>query len=161
MITFEEFYRTIGDLHVGQEAHVYSEDDKTPFVIFKKCEEFGEQFVLVRDLQSCEFGIVQDTTAMSFSASLMGFFDDMCNNCDDLIVEVKNREFFTISEVSRDDLESQGFEVSNVDDATMDELADRLGEDYCEQLFWISLEIIAEEGLNIPRNCEDEEDEES
>jgi hypothetical protein len=45
----------------------------------------------------------------------------------------------------------------------MQRLAEKLGDDYCEQLFWSSLEIIAEEGFNIPRkegwSEEDDDDE--
>lgn len=59
-------------------------------------------------------------------------------------------ESFCISRLSRKDLEEKGFDTTNVDDDTMEALADKLGEDYCEQLFWIHLEIIAE-GFNIPR----------
>lgn len=53
-------------------------------------------------------------------------------------------EFFKITSVSRADLEERGFEVSNVSDATMERLASKMADDYCEQLFWESLEIIAE-----------------
>lgn len=70
-----------------------------------------------------------------------------------------SKDKFKISALSREDLESIGFDASDVDDDTMERLADKLGEDYCEQLFWTSLEIIAEEGFNIPRK-ESKEDEE-
>ena len=53
-------------------------------------------------------------------------------------------EEFVISVLSRADLEALGFDVSNVDDDTMQRLADKLGDDYCEQLFWSSLKILAE-----------------
>lgn len=69
---------------------------------------------------------------------------------------------FSISRLSREDLEQLGFDTSDVDDKTMQRIADKLGDDYCEQLFWISLEIIAEEGFNIPRKegwSDDDEDE--
>lgn len=59
--------------------------------------------------------------------------------------------YFPISSVSRDDLESKGFDISNVTDSEMSELADKLGDDYCEQLFWSSMEIIAEDLMEIPR----------
>ena len=62
-----------------------------------------------------------------------------------------SKESFCISRLSREDLEEKGFDTSNIDDNTMQRIADKLGEDYCEQMFWISLEIIAEEGFNIPR----------
>lgn len=54
------------------------------------------------------------------------------------------KEEFVISVLSRADLEALGFDVSNVDDDTMQRLADKLGDDYCEQLFWSSLKILAE-----------------
>ena len=58
---------------------------------------------------------------------------------------------FPISELSREDLETLGFDSSKVDDATMERLASKLRDDYCEQLFWISLKTIAEY-LEIPKN---------
>ena len=54
------------------------------------------------------------------------------------------KEEFVISVLSRADLEALGFDVSNVDDDTMQRRADKLGDDYCEQLFWSSLKILAE-----------------
>ena len=59
-------------------------------------------------------------------------------------------EDFPITSVCRADLESIGFDASAVDDATMKELAEKLADDYCEQLFWGSLEIIADY-LEIPK----------
>lgn len=59
--------------------------------------------------------------------------------------------YFPVSSVCRDDLESKGFDVSDVTDSQMSELAAKLGDDYCEQLFWTSMEIIAEDRLKIPR----------
>ena len=63
------------------------------------------------------------------------------------------KEFFQISAVSRDDLKHIGFDTDNVDDSTMERLASKLGNDYCEQLFWSSLEILAE-ALEIPKKEE-------
>lgn len=54
------------------------------------------------------------------------------------------KESFIITEVSREDLEDIGFDTSKVSDETMERLARKLGDDYCEQLFWTSLEIMAE-----------------
>ncbi len=58
---------------------------------------------------------------------------------------------FPITSVCRADLESIGFDTSGVDDATMKELAEKLADDYCEQLFWSSLKILAD-CLNIPKS---------
>ena len=60
------------------------------------------------------------------------------------------KESFVITEVSREDLEELGYETSEVSDKTMEYLAKKLADDYCEQLFWTSLNIIAE-GLDIPK----------
>ena len=60
------------------------------------------------------------------------------------------KESFVISEVSREDLEELGYDASEVSDETMERLASKLGDDYCEQLFWTSLDIIAE-CMEIPK----------
>jgi hypothetical protein len=60
------------------------------------------------------------------------------------------KDSFVISRVSREDLEAIGFDTSDVSDTTMERLASRLGDDYCNQLFWISLDIMAEY-FEIPR----------
>ena len=62
-----------------------------------------------------------------------------------------SKESFCISSLSREDLDALGFDTSDVDDATMERIASKLGDDYCENLLWTSLEIIAEEGFDIPR----------
>lgn len=60
------------------------------------------------------------------------------------------KDSFVISEVSREDLEEVGFDTSKVSDETMEKLAGKLGDDYCEQLFWNSLKITAEY-MEIPK----------
>lgn len=57
---------------------------------------------------------------------------------------------FPVTSVCRDDLESLGFDVSNVSDLQMSRLASKMGDDYCEQMFWSSMEILAD-GMDIPR----------
>lgn len=58
---------------------------------------------------------------------------------------------FPITSVTREDLEDIGFDTSDVSDDTMKKLAQKLSDNYCEQLFWESLETIAEGYLKIPR----------
>lgn len=74
------------------------------------------------------------------------------------MAEIKNTKFmrksrllkpFNITSVSRADLEHLGFNTTKVNESTMKELASKMADDYCEQLFWDSLPIIAEH-LNIP-----------
>lgn len=60
------------------------------------------------------------------------------------------KESFIITQVSREDLESIGYDTSEVSDDTMERLASKLGDDYCEQLFWTSLDIMAE-CMEIPK----------
>lgn len=60
--------------------------------------------------------------------------------------------YFKVTSVHRDDLALRGFDVSKVTDEDMRELASKMGDDYCEQLFWDSMEIIAEQGFEIPKH---------
>lgn len=64
------------------------------------------------------------------------------------------KESFVITEVSREDLEGLGYNTSKVSDETMERLASKLADDYCEQLFWTSLDIIAEY-MEIPKRKKD------
>jgi len=54
------------------------------------------------------------------------------------------QEYFPITSVSRADLEEIGFDTTNVDDSTMAELASKMADAYCEIVFWIDLEILAD-----------------
>ena len=52
---------------------------------------------------------------------------------------------YNITSVSRQDLEMRGFDTTNITDAQMERLAQKMCDDYLEQMFWISLDIIAED----------------
>ena len=52
---------------------------------------------------------------------------------------------FKITSVTREDLEMRGFDTTNITDAQMERLAQKMCDDYLEQMFWISLDIIAED----------------
>lgn len=52
--------------------------------------------------------------------------------------------YFPITSIHRDDLQGAGFDAERISDDDMKELADKMAKDYCEQLFWESMEIIAE-----------------
>lgn len=60
------------------------------------------------------------------------------------------KESFVIAEVSREDLEILGFDASKVSDETMERLATKLGDSYCENFFYTSLKNIAKD-LKIPK----------
>jgi len=83
-------------------------------------------------------------------------FAELINDKDfnDLISWVRVIEhhegYFEISSLHRDDLESIGYDTSQVDDSDMKTLASKLCDDYCNQLFWSSLHIRAD-SLEIPK----------
>lgn len=62
--------------------------------------------------------------------------------------------YFQVTAAHRDDLRFKGFDVSNVSDGDMKLLARKMADDYCEQLFWPSMEIIAEVSVKIPKTSE-------
>lgn len=51
---------------------------------------------------------------------------------------------FSITSVCRADLEEAGFDVTNVDDDDMKELASKMADAYCDMGFWEDLKILAE-----------------
>ena len=64
--------------------------------------------------------------------------------------EEMNKEF-NITSVTREDLEMRGFDTTNITDEQMERLAQKMCDDYLEQMFWISLDIIAEDIIGIPK----------
>lgn len=62
----------------------------------------------------------------------------------------REKEWFQITSVHRDDLIEAGFDGNSVDDTVMEQLASKMSDDYVEQLFWIQIGIIAEY-LGIPK----------
>lgn len=64
------------------------------------------------------------------------------------------QEFFPIASVAREDLEGIGFDTGGIGDEDMRDLASKMADAYCEQIFWIDLEIMATECLKIPRKRE-------
>lgn len=54
------------------------------------------------------------------------------------------KEYFEITSVSREDLSSLGYDVTNISDEDMERLASKMADDYLDQLFWCSLDIIAQ-----------------
>lgn len=64
--------------------------------------------------------------------------------------------YFKITSVHRTDLQMRGFDVSNVSDDTMEALASRMGSVYVDQMFFDSMEDIAE-SIGIPRTEKEEE----
>ena len=65
-------------------------------------------------------------------------------------LEEMNKEF-KITSVTREDLEMRGFDTTNITDAQMERLAQKMCDDYLVQMFWISLDIIAEDILGFKK----------
>ena len=57
----------------------------------------------------------------------------------------QNQEFFPITSVCRADLGGIGFNTKSIDDSTMLRLASKMANAYCENGFWIDLDILAED----------------
>lgn len=57
---------------------------------------------------------------------------------------------FIITTLSREDLESIGFDTSQIDDNTMLDIARKMADAYCDNGFWIDLPIIAEH-FDVPK----------
>ena len=64
---------------------------------------------------------------------------------DKIKQEENHYKDFAITSVCWADLESAGFDAKNVDDDTMKELASKMANAYCDMVFWIDLEILAED----------------
>jgi len=62
----------------------------------------------------------------------------------------RNRQWFVITKMHRDDLAIAGYDGSNVSDDTMTDLAYKMESAYVSNCYWLDLEILAEE-LNIPK----------
>jgi hypothetical protein len=54
-----------------------------------------------------------------------------------------NDEFFVISRISREDLKSQGWDADNIDDSTMQSIADKIGDMFCGSGYWNILNDVA------------------
>lgn len=57
---------------------------------------------------------------------------------------------FPIASVSKEDLEARGYDVANIDNDMMVELAARMEEEYLRELFWFSLESNAKR-MGVPK----------
>jgi len=60
-------------------------------------------------------------------------------------LEQKYYKDFPITSVCLADLESVGFDTTDVDDDAMSELASKMADAYCDMGFWEDLEILAED----------------
>lgn len=61
------------------------------------------------------------------------------------------QEYFKITSLHRDDIETLGLEIdaSKIKDEDMEEIARKMADAYIESSYWIDLEIITKDILNI------------
>jgi hypothetical protein len=64
-------------------------------------------------------------------------------NCHWVRLFDDNDGYFPISYLHKDDLEHKGFDVSNVSESDLSTIADKMNDDYCDWMFWDSLDVIA------------------
>ena len=55
------------------------------------------------------------------------------------------QESFKITSISRDDFKSEGYDCSGLSDATMEHIASKMADAYCECCFWVELRFHAED----------------
>ena len=67
--------------------------------------------------------------------------------------KAKRYKAFPITSICRANLEDQGYDTSKVDDNTMERLTSKMADNYCGQLFWPSLYILAK-NAGIPKHKE-------
>ena len=65
-------------------------------------------------------------------------------------IQMMREGYFKVTYVHRNDLETIGFNLNNVTDDQMEELAEKMGSAYTENNFWIDLDILATD-LKIPK----------
>lgn len=66
------------------------------------------------------------------------------------IIPMPKQKFFTVSQVSREDLAELGYDAKDVTDGQMQVIADKMGESFCESMaYWDALGVMAEH-LKVP-----------
>jgi hypothetical protein len=85
-------------------------------------------------------------------AGHLSFIINYIPETEDIKDVTEQPESFPIASVNRDDLKERGFDVDNIDDDDMSDLAERMGDAYREMVFDIDLEAIINECFNFPSN---------
>lgn len=98
-----------------------------------------EEFITESELQGSVYG--------SLEQFQLAFNQSEVNTNNQVIRIIEDKQAFAILSLSRDDLKKivPNDKIRNsIPDYFMERIASKLGDDYCEQLFWSSLKIIAE-----------------
>lgn len=82
--------------------------------------------------------------------------EDAYSDCSKVFRNIEQLEKFAnsdslpVASIHRFDLESRGFDISNITDGQMNEITEKMVKVYFDDLFWVSMEMIAED-MNIPK----------
>lgn len=84
---------------------------------------------------------------------LRGYFESKpsLTETEQALLNRLNSGYFPIASIHREDLAGKGFDTDHVSDEDMKYLVRKMADDYREQLFWSSMEIIASEMVNISK----------
>ncbi len=99
------------------------------------------------DIDLVDHIIISDSSYYSFADEEIVRFT---HEIEDAAFSERLEDYFEVSFLSREDLEEMGFDAEKVTNEQMEQLAKKIGEDFCEQLYWTSLKSIAVQ-MGIPR----------
>lgn len=88
---------------------------------------------------------------------------DLTSNEKYLLEEFRgSTNTFIVSCLTREDIEAQGYDASNIDDATMERIADKMGEAFNEDgIYWTSINYQCDwAGVPVKEDYEEENDDE-
>lgn len=111
----------------------------------------------MKQLTDMEYGVLMMAIDHAKNAIAEDEFIDPYGNEDELTNELalkalesaedkimKNSKYFAIATLTRDDLVTDGYDISNTTDEEMDEMAEELGDMYVEHVFWQDLMYLAD-----------------
>lgn len=123
-----------------------------------KCPECGpiKEVKAMAFMGHCIKSLTLDENGLNKIENTDVEFDEVepycCPKCNSFVnidetIEVEDDEagYFPITSIHREDIvEKFGSAAYNITNEQMEEIAEKMADDYCEQLFWDSMEIIVE-----------------
>ncbi len=106
-----------------------------------------EKALKLLDIDLVDHVIISDSSFYSFADEENVRFPQ---GTEDVTFPERMEDYFEVSFLSREDLEEMGFDAEKVTNKQMEQLAKKIGEEFCEQLYWTSLKSFATQ-MGIPR----------
>ncbi len=106
-----------------------------------------EKALKLLDINLIDHIIISDSQFYSFADEEVNEFP---RGAVEQALPERMEDYFEVSFLSREDLEEMGFDAEKVTNTQMEQLARKIGEDFCEQLYWTSLKSYATQ-MGIPR----------